>query len=288
MGKKKGMVIKMVYNRKKKISSSSFSLKQIGESGQCFRFNQIGENKYALIAFGNYLEIEQRQEEISFFCTEEEYNEIWYEYFDMGRDYNKYIKSIAEEDSYLYQAVQFGKGIRILQQDIWEVLVSFIISQQNNIKRIKKSIELLCERFGEKKHSAKGVVYFDFPSIEALANASEEELKNCNLGYRSRYIRNTANSILNQEVNLESLKETDYKKAKEELKKLCGVGNKVADCICLFGLHQLEAFPVDTHIKKVLEQYYPDNFPFEQYKGYEGVIQQYIFYYDLKNSKITR
>ncbi|MFP3153154.1 8-oxoguanine DNA glycosylase [Lachnospiraceae bacterium ZAX-1] len=265
------------------INNSNFSIEQIAESGQCFRLNKIKENKYVLIAFGKYLEIIQEQEEVIFSCTADEYNDIWRHYFDLNTDYNRFVESVFDADTYLYHAVQFGKGIRILKQDIWEILISFIISQQNNIKRIKKSIELLCERFGEKKYDMEGNVYFDFPSVQALAQAMQEELDACNLGYRSRYIASTANSILNQEVNIESVEQMDYEHAQKELLKLCGVGNKVADCICLFALHHLDAFPVDTHIKKVIESHYPKGFPLETFLGYAGVIQQYIFYYDLKN-----
>ena len=119
--------------------------------------------------------------------------------------------------------------------------------------------------------------------MEALARVSEEELRACNLGYRSRYIVGTSNSILKKEVDLDALRDMDYTHAKSELLKLCGVGEKVADCICLFGLHHMDAFPVDTHIRKAIETHYPSGFPFERYAGYAGVMQQYIFYYDLMN-----
>lgn len=268
-----------------KIINENFSIQKICESGQCFRFNPIGENKYALTAFGRYLEMEQEKDGVILHCTQEELQEVWYGYFDLGTDYNCFIECVPEEDEYLKKAVQYGKGIRILKQDTWEMIISFIISQQNNIRRIKKCIELLCERFGEKKVHSNGGVYYDFPSPAALAAAAEDELKDCNLGYRSRYVRNTANSIWKGEVDISGLKLLPYAQAKEELLKLSGVGNKVADCICLFGLYQKDAFPVDTHIQKVLRKYYPNQFPFALYTGYEGVIQQYIFYYDLKEGK---
>lgn len=265
-----------------KIKNSNFSIEQICESGQCFRLNKAEGNKYVVVAFGKFLEIEQEKDEIIFYCTNEEYHEVWAGYFDLDTDYHKFVESVTEADSYLYRTVQFGKGIRILNQDIWEILISFIISQQNNIKRIKKCIELLCERYGEKKFTLEGNIYYDFPGAKALAEATEEELRECNLGYRSRYIACTANSIINNEVNLENLKKMNYADAKIELMKLCGIGSKVADCICLYALHHLDAFPVDTHIKKVLDRHYPQGFPFAEYPGYTGVIQQYIFYYDLK------
>ena len=271
-----------------KIKATDLSIQQISESGQCFRLNQIAGNRYALVALGRYLEIEQRGDEILFLCTQEEYDTVWRQYFDMESDYDQYQRMIPKQDDYLTKAATFGSGIRILQQDVWEMLISFIISQQNNIKRIRKCIETLCERYGERKSFRDGqnvgdTVYYTFPDVEALARASEEELRACNLGYRSRYIVSTSNSILKKEVDLDALKKMGYRQAKGELLKLSGVGEKVADCICLFGLHHMDAFPIDTHIRQAMDAHYPTGFPFERYVGYAGVMQQYIFYYDLKN-----
>lgn len=267
------------------------SMRQISESGQCFRMNQIGENRYALVAFGRYLEVEQVNDEFLFACTQEEYDGIWREYFDLDNDYGQYRNTVSDQDAYLSAATAFGSGIRILHQDVWEMLISFIISQQNNIKRIRKCIETLCERYGEKMYAiidgeAGNAAYYAFPDAQTLAHVSEEELRECNLGYRSRYIVSTANSVRRGDVDLEAVKKMGYKQAREELLKLCGVGEKVADCICLFGLHHMDAFPVDTHIRKAIDKHYPTGFPFEKYAGYAGVIQQYIFYYDLKNSTL--
>lgn len=276
-----------------RITATDLSIRQISESGQCFRLNRIAEERYALVAMGKYLEIEQQGNELLFSCTQEEYDAVWHKYFDMENDYGRYRNAVPEEDVYLTQAVAFGSGIRILHQDVWEMVISFIISQQNNIRRIRKCIETICERYGEKvtvedgdninriDNAGNSAVYYTFPDVCALAQASEEELRTCNLGYRSKYIVETSNSILNGEVDLEAIKKMGYKQAKSELLKLCGVGDKVADCICLFGLHHIDAFPVDTHIRKAMDAHYPMGFPFERYNGYEGVMQQYIFYYDL-------
>lgn len=265
------------------------SMRQISESGQCFRMNQIAENRYALVASGRYLEVEQTGDELLFACTQEEYDGIWREYFDLDNDYGQYRNTVSEQDKYLVEAIMFGSGIRILRQNVWEMLISFIVSQQNNIKRIRKCIETICERYGEKRYitDSGNAVYYTFPDAQVLAHVSEEELRACNLGYRSRYIVSTADSIWRGEVNLEAVKKMGYRQAREELLKLNGVGGKVADCVCLFGLHHMDAFPVDTHIRKAIEEHYPAGFPFEKYAGYAGVIQQYIFYYDLKNSAST-
>ncbi len=268
------------------ITKDHFSIGQICQSGQCFRLRKLegtgkAEEKYGLTALGRYLEIEQKEKEVVFDCTREEYEQVWKHYFDLDEDYSRIIGMVDERDAYLLQASAYGSGIRILRQELWEMIVSFIISQQNNIKRIQKCIDLLCRKYGEEKYTEKGFCYYDFPKPQALAKAALEELYACNLGYRSRYIHDTAESVSRGEVDLACLQEMSYEAAKAELMKLRGVGVKVAECVCLFGLHRTEAFPVDTHINKVLRQQYPQGFPFERYKGYEGTLQQYIFYYDL-------
>jgi N-glycosylase/DNA lyase len=243
----------------------------------------IEDNSYNLVAFGKYLVIRQEDDNIYFDCTEDEYEKVWKRYFDIDTDYSEIISSIDTNDNYLVSAAEYGNGIRILRQDLWEMVISFIISQQNNIKRIRKCINLICEKYGEKKVSDKGVEYYDFPTPESLAGATIEDLFDCNLGYRSRYIHETANAIYHNEIDLESLFDMDYATARKQLLKLCGIGVKVADCICLFALHKTEAFPIDTHINKVLAAHYSDGFPFEKYADYSGILQQYIFYYDLNN-----
>lgn len=268
-----------------KVIKSNFSLRQICESGQCFRLNELTPDSYELVAFGKYLRLQQQGEEISFHCNEEEFQSIWRSYFDLDGDYERMIASVREKDAYLKAAVSYGSGIRILKQDLWEMIVSFIVSQQNNIKRIRRCISLLCERYGDRCQTPEGQSYYVFPTPKALAGAELCDLAQCNLGYRNKYIKKAAQSICQGEVSLEEIQSMSYRNAVEELKKLCGVGDKVAECICLFALHQLEAFPIDTHIKKVLESQYPEGFPYEAYPGYAGVMQQYIFYYDLQGEK---
>ena len=271
-----------------KITNDNFSIAQICESGQCFRMNML-EGKTsetaALVAFGKYLEVSRNGNEICFDCTQEEYDGIWRAYFDMETDYAAVIKGIDAADDYLTAAASFGMGIRILRQDLWEMIISFIVSQQNNIKRIRKCINLLCEKYGEKRTSQNGVEYYDFPTPNALSAVSIEELRSCGLGYRSRYIYETANAVTHKEIDLEGLSALDYMQAQKELLRLCGVGKKVADCICLFALHKTEAFPKDTHINKVLAARYADGFPLEKYGKNSGILQQYIFYYDLNKGE---
>lgn len=267
------------------ITKDNFDLSQICQSGQCFRMTKEDENLYSVIADGRYLEVERQGNFCIFHCDESEFDNFWKNYFDLDSDYETYMTKIATADFYLKDAVAFGSGIRILRQDLWETIVSFLISQQNNIARIRKCIQNLCRQYGDEKVNAKGEVYYTFPQPETLAGLAEDALMECNLGYRSKYVVRSAKSIISGEVNLDTLRQMTYREAREKLLKLYGVGEKVADCICLFALHHLQAFPVDTHIKQALSGHYPQGFPHGLYEGYQGVIQQYIFYYELFGNK---
>lgn len=271
---------KVMKDERTTIAAKNFSIGQICESGQCFRMRPLEDGRFHLIAGGRRLELEQDEEAVVFHCGQQEYEDFWRYYFDLDTDYSAYMDAISEKDRYLRNAAAFGSGIRILNQDLWEMTVSFIISQQNNIKRIRKCIDTVCEHYGTRRDG-----FYEFPTPEQLAAASEDELRSYGLGYRSRYLVGTAKMAAAGEVDLERIKELDYAGAREELLKLPGVGGKVADCICLFGLHHLDAFPVDTHIKQVLEAHYPKGFPKRKYKGFRGVLQQYIFYYDLMEGR---
>lgn len=268
----KRMVVKKITN---------FSLEQIARSGQCFRMSRREDGFFDIISGSRWMGARQSGETCEFLCTEEEFSEFWEDYFDLKQDYGEYISRIDKEDVYLNAAVKLAGGVRILRQDIWEMIVSFLISQQNNIVRIRRCIENICEAYGNPVKNGRGEMYFTFPEPEALAGLEEDALKACNLGYRSKYVVRAARSVAEGSFDLEQLGTLPYEKAKEELLKLFGVGVKVADCICLFGLHHLEAFPVDTHISQALKKYYGDGFPMEKYRGIQGVIQQYIFYYEL-------
>lgn len=265
-----------------KRTTDCFDIGQICNSGQCFRMTQKENGTYEVIAGARYLEISQNGNECIFGCSESEYEDFWKHYFDLDTDYKDYKAKINPKDHYLTEAAEFGWGIRILNQDLWEMIVSFLISQQNNIVRIRRCIQNISEKYGEKKTAANGTVYYAFPTPESLACLDEDALKACNLGYRSKYVVRTARSIAGGDFSLDAVREMPYKEAKEELLKLFGVGVKVADCICLFALHQMEAFPVDTHISQALKKHYPKGFPKRRYRGCEGVMQQYIFYYDLR------
>lgn len=264
--------------------AEDMNLKQIAASGQCFRMEEREEGLFSLIAGERYLEIQCLEKgKFIFFCKNQEFFEFWYNYFDLSRDYGKLKEKIDPEDTYLKKAAEFGWGIRILRQDLWEMTVTFILSQQNNIPRIRRCVRLLCEKYGEKRINFRGEEYFSFPSPEALAGADLEGLKACNLGYRARYIQETVAAAAEGKISLDALKRMDYEEAKKELMKLCGIGKKVADCICLFALHHVEAFPVDTHVSQLLAAHYPNGFPFWRYPGFAGILQQYMFYYEVSS-----
>ncbi|MCI8950522.1 MAG: 8-oxoguanine DNA glycosylase [Lachnospiraceae bacterium] len=263
------------------ITNEHFSLSQICQSGQCFRMNQTEHKNYKIIAGQRYLEACEEEGSISLFCSKEEFHEFWEDYFDLKRDYQQNHLQINPNDSYLLSAASFGWGIRILKQDLWETIVSFLISQQNNIVRIRRCIEQLCKVYGKEMVSVNGEAYYSFPTPEALSGLEENQLMACNLGYRSKYVVRAAKSVVSGDFDLNQLRSLPYKQAKEELMKLFGVGEKVADCVCLFGLHHLDAFPVDTHINQALQAHYKRGFPNKRYQGFKGVLQQYIFYYEL-------
>lgn len=262
-------------------SIPDFDLDQIARSGQCFRFRPLGERHYALVAGGRYLEVSQQGQTVRFDCPEEEFEAVWRPYFDLDADYGRYKSAVAKRDKYLQSAVAAAGGLRILQQELWETIVCFIISQQNNIARITKCVENLCLLFGETCYNKSKQVYNAFPSAERLAACTADELAPIRLGYRAKYILAAARQVASCEVNLDAVRRMDYAHAKAELMRLTGVGVKVAECICLFALHHIDAFPIDTHIRQMLDAHYPKGFPLRRYKGFAGVMQQYAFYYEL-------
>ena len=264
-----------------KIQTDHFDLDQICESGQCFRMKKLPEGTYEVIARNHYLRLWQQDGQTYFDCSQEEFGSFWEAYFDLNNDYGRYLESINPRDTYMLQAAHMAEGMRILKQDLWEMIVTFLISQQNNIKRIHHCIDLICEVYGEKCIAADGTVYYGFPEPEVLAGLAEDALMVCNLGYRSKYVVQTARAVVCGEINLDRIGTMPYRKAREELLKCYGVGEKVADCICLFSLHHLDAFPVDTHIRQALDAHYRRGFPNQRYKGFRGVMQQFIFYYEI-------
>ena len=264
------------------IKNDYINLKQIAESGQCFRWKKMCPGRYFVISAGRVACFFQEKTGIRILCKEKD-ESYFRKYLDLDTDYGKIIEQIDSQDIFLTNAAQMGKGIRILRQDLWEMIISFIISQRNNIPRIMKSIDALCAKLGKKvvfDYEGEYLVGYSFPTPEAIVQAELAEFK---FGYREKYIKQAAEDILAGRFNLETLKKAvedgmPVEAVKEILKKLKGVGEKVASCIQLFGLHQLALFPVDTWIAKVEKTYYNGHFPIEKYKDAAGVMQQYLFF----------
>lgn len=266
-----------------------FHPKHIFECGQAFRWQVEEDQSYTAVHGGKVLNVKKEGEDVVFSNTNiSGFYDIWYDYFDLGRDYGK-IKEELSKDPILKEAIEFGEGIRILNQDPFETTISFIISANNQIPRIKRSIELISQNYGKPIGSYNGKKYYTFPSSEVLAKAKEEELEeNCKVGYRAKYIVNTSNIINDKEVELDELFKLPTEEAKEILMKLPGVGPKVSNCILLFSLNKNDAFPVDVWVKRVMEHFYFKedtsnkkiaSYAEEKFGNLGGFAQQYLFYY---------
>lgn len=255
----------------------NFDLGQTFDCGQCFRFKQISENKFQTIAYKKVLNIIQNKNEIIFENTNKiDFENIWKSYFDLETDYAKIWGTLSKISPVLSAAYEFAPGIRILCQEPWETLCSYIISQNNNIPRIKKIIAKLCELFGEKIEGFENE--FSFPSAEKIASLSLEDLAPIKSGFRAKYILDAAKKISLKEVNLEIISGLQFNKAMETLMKINGVGPKVASCVLLYGFHSLEAFPMDVWMKKVMNTFFEGKSS-EIFGKYAGIAQQYLYNY---------
>ncbi len=251
--------------------------------------NRMDDNKYSLIAFGKYIELIQTdRDSVEITCSEEEYQLLWKDYFDMDYNYNEIVTVLIQgKDEFLKKAAEFGRGLRILKQDIFETLISFIISQRKNIPAIKSCIEQLSVKYGERKVSSTcdNKEYYTFPTPERLAGANIEELRKAGLGYRDKYILKTSQAVLRSDIDIIKLRELNSGEAVRELLNLSGVGIKVANCVSLYGLHHIESFPVDVWIGRILKDIYHNKFDLELYNGFAGIVQQYMFYYIRSQNK---
>lgn len=248
-------------------------LAQTLDCGQSFRWVE-NDGKFSGVAFGKKLDIYYDGDDLCLDnTTAEEFENIWKDYLDLELDYGKIRAEISGLHPVLKEACAYAPGIRILRQEPWEALCTFIISQNNNIKRIKGIVERLCESFGEKTDD-----YYTFPTAERLAELSPDDLAPIRAGFRNKYIIDAAKKVSGGEVELEKCRTLDYEKARAELMKIKGVGVKVADCTLLFGLHRVEAFPVDVWMKRAMEKLFPDMTE-KDFGDYAGIAQQYIFHY---------
>ena len=254
------------------LNADNFSLAETLDCGQAFRWSEVDGVWQAVV--GNRLwRLAQEENRITVFnCSEEEFKDFIVPYFDLERDYGA-IASAVSENEVFRNAVALAGGIRILRQEPWETVCSFIISQNNNIPRIKGIIERLCETFGEKTEGG-----YTFPSAERIAALSLEDLAPLRSGFRAKYILDAAKKFASGELSSEKIAALSTDEARAELMKIYGVGEKVADCALLFGFARIDAFPKDVWIKRAMSVLFDGNLP-ECAKPFAGIAQQYLFHY---------
>lgn len=276
----------------------NFNIKQILECGQCFRWEKKSELDYIVIAYGRVIEVVQDGDKVTILnSNKEDFNNIWLTYFDLERDYSK-IKEELSKDEILKKSVDFGYGIRLLNQDPFELVISFIISARNSIPSIKKTIKKISERWGE-KIEYNGEVFYTFPTPEMLKDVTEDEIRETGASFRSKYIVDTVYRI-NEDLensdgiyNLDRITSLTDDECHVALQEFKGVGAKVADCIMLFSMSKYSAFPVDVWVKRAMMHFYNAEegslnkiriFARDKFKGLSGFAQQYLFYYARENN----
>lgn len=272
----------------------SFELRDIFECGQCFRWNKQEDGSYTGVFKNNVLNVKKNKDEIIFegIC-ENNIQQTVENYFDLNRNYEKIKEQLSKIDQNMKKSIEYGNGIRILNQDLWETIISFIISANNNIPRIKGIIERLSEKYGD-EIKYKGNKYYTFPTPEQLKNVTVEEYRKLGLGFRDIRLYETTKMILNKQVDIENMKNNPNTiEVREELLKLSGVGPKVADCILLFSdLKRFEVFPIDVWVRRVMNDLYIKNedetkvnkkqiekIANEKFGDLAGLAQQYLFYW---------
>jgi len=251
-----------------------FDLPHTLDCGQAFRWKIDQNNVWSGVAYDRQLSLEKLKDGtvVLYNTSKSDYEKIWKDYFDLNRDYREIIEILSQDET-LKKACEYSYGIRILNQEPFETLCSFIISQNNNIKRIKGIIERLCENFGDKKDG-----FYTFPTAQKLASLTLDDLQVLRSGFRAKYLLDAAQKVANNEINLYSLKDMSLDEARNELMEIKGVGPKVADCCLLFSHHHTEAFPKDVWIKRAMEILFQGELP-DFAQKYAGIAQQYIFFY---------
>ncbi|WP_082392649.1 DNA-3-methyladenine glycosylase family protein [Thermoanaerobacter thermocopriae] len=270
-----------------------FNLKETFECGQCFRWNEEEDGSYTGVAYDRVVNVKLEEDMLIIDNTDlNDFYDIWFDYFDLGRDYKK-IKENLSRDPILKEAIQYGQGIRILRQDTWETLVSFIISQNNRIPQIKKVIENLASSFGE-PIEYKGKIYYTFPKAEELVMFDVDTIAKTKCGFRAKYILDAASKVFSGEIDLLKLFEYSTNEIRDILMNINGVGPKVADCVILYSIGRYDTFPTDVWIKRIVEYLYLKRegtpleiqlFAIDKFGDLSGFAQQYLFYYGREMGK---
>lgn len=280
------------------VNCNCFDPVRIADSGQAFRFKVLDNDHVELVACGRYLQIARlSEEEFAFSCDEADYNAIWRAYFDMDRDYALIEASVDPDDAYLAAAVKYGHGIRILRQEPWEAIISYIISQRRSIPSITTCVERLSRMRGHKialpELDAPFVTpasdeYYSFPSVDEMRGISAEDLSSIGAGYRGPYILSALKDFNCGKISAELLDSKNDDELYEILTSMYGVGKKVANCVMLFAFARTGRFPVDVWIERIVKNYYGGFFDTSIYPETAGIMQQYMFYYERKDTTHRR
>lgn len=273
-----------------------FNIEQILECGQCFHFERLGDMDYGLVAYGCLLHITQKGDRVILYdTTMDAYENIWRHYFDMDTDYGQIKEKLLRRDKKLKDAMEVKYGIRILNQEFFETLISFILSQNKKIPHIKQIVRNLSGKYGNYLGMIQGKKFYSFPDSNQLKGVCEEEFRECKAGFRAPYICDAVRKVVLGEVEAEYLRKASYKKAMENLMTIKGVGEKVANCVALFSLGKRGAFPVDVWVKRVMEDNYlhretpvkdVEAYGKRRYGALGGYAQQYLFYYGKSYGKV--
>lgn len=276
-------------------NAKSFETVHIFECGQCFRWNKEEDGSYTGVIKNSVINVKKIGNDVEFTgVCDENIKQICEEYFNLQTNYEAIKEKLSNIDIYLKNSIEYGNGIRILKQDLWETLLSFIISANNNIPRIKTIIERIAKKYGN-RIEYRNKMYYTFPTPEMLQNASIDDFRGLGLGFRDVRIYETVQRTLKGEIDLEKLKQEENTEVlRKKLLEIPGVGPKVADCVMLFALNRFDVFPVDVWVKRVISELYFNKkeqtpnviheFAEKQYGNLAGLAQQYLFYWRRENS----
>ncbi|BCN32337.1 DNA-3-methyladenine glycosylase family protein [Anaeromicropila herbilytica] len=290
------MIIKEIENDLYIEEIEDFDLGQTLECGQCFRFEKLLDNEYIIVAMNKLLRVKQVQKNVILYNTSlSDYKNIWEKYFDFNNDYKKIKEWLLLKDNKLEDAITSKYGVRLLNQDFFEILITFIISQNKQIPHIKHIVNQLSEQYGSKIGEYNGKSYYSFPTVESLGKLSEVEFRELKVGFRAPYLVDACKKVIDGSVTNELIATKNNEDALKILLQIKGVGTKVAHCVMLFGLSRRDSFPIDVWIKRIMENIYYkketskeeiQTFAKEHFGEYGGYAQQYLFYYARDNKII--